>query len=469
MSHNPDVIVVGAGAAGLTAALELARHGVSVKVLEARNRIGGRMFTVHDSKCNSPVELGAEFIHGRSPALWNLLRSGKIKTTEVSGDSWCVREKKLSQCSFFSQVDEILNMMSDRGPDQSFQEFLDKWSASRKKDSHLKEARKWAIGYVSGFNAADPAIVGVHWLVKQMRAEEKIHGDRAFRAQNGYADLVAIFQRQIKDAGVALQTSTIVESIRWRSGRVETGTHGASGKETFTSSRILITVPLGVLQARKAENGAIRFVPELPQKKQDAIHNIAMGKVVRVTLRFRERFWESLPKSPALSSPKMGDMSFLLSHDDWFPTWWTMSPLKLPFLTGWAPFRCAERLSGQNEAFVLEQSLRTLHRLLGVSVQELESLFEHIYFHDWQNDPFSRGAYSYGKAGAEGAERLLANPIANTLFFAGEATDVTGNTGTVHAAIASGTRAAAEIIKAAGLRSTFRRAVRPPRKPASRK
>ena len=77
MSSNPDVIVIGAGAAGLTAALELARQGLSVTVLEARNRIGGRMFTVHDEKCNSPVELGAEFIHGRFRELWNLLRCRK--------------------------------------------------------------------------------------------------------------------------------------------------------------------------------------------------------------------------------------------------------------------------------------------------------------------------------------------------------------------------------------------------------
>ncbi len=250
---------------------------------------------------------------------------------------------------------------------------------------------------------------------------------------------------------------------------METRTHGASGKETFISSHVLITVPLGVLQARQTENGAIRFVPDLPRQKQEAIQNIAMGKVVRVTLRFRERFWAPLPKAPAPSSQKMDNMSFLFSHDDWFPTWWTMSPLKLPFLTGWAPFRCAERLSGHNEAFVLEQSLRALHRLLRVSVQELESLFEHIYFHDWQTDPFSRGAYSYGKAGADGAERSLASPIANLLFFAGEATDVTGNNGTVHAAIASGKRAAAEIMKAAGVRVRFQGAVRPRRKPSLRK
>ena len=114
-------------------------------------------------------------------------------------------------------------------------------------------------------------------------------------------------------------------------------------------------------------------------------------------------------------------------------------------ITGWAPFRCAERLSGQNESFVVEHGLQTLNRLLGVSRQELESLLQHAYFHDWQNDPFSRGAYSYAKVGGDGAQEALASPIENTLFFAGEATDISGHNGTVHGAIASGRRAASEI------------------------
>jgi monoamine oxidase len=447
---DPDVIVIGAGAAGLTAAAELGRSGLRVTLLEARNRIGGRMFTVHDSKCDAPVELGAEFIHGRSPEIWDLIKAHKIRTTEVSGDRWCVQEGKLSTCSFFSEVDDIIEKMNDREPDQSFNEFLDQCCSSAKNDNHLREAREWARRYVSGFNAADPAVVGVHWLVKEMRAEEQIHGDRSFRAHNGYADLVAVFQRQIDDAGVTLQGNTVVECVRWRSGNAEIVTRGSNGAQAFSAARVLITVPLGVLQAGRDENGAIRFDPELPEEKQAAITNIMMGKVIRVTLRFRERFWESLPRSPEKHSKTMDELSFLFSHDDCLPTWWTMSPEKLPFLTGWAPFHHAQRLSGQTESFVVEQSLRSLHRVLGITVQELETLFEHIYFHDWQNDPFSRGAYSYGKVGGGGAEEVLAEPIENTLFFAGEATDTGGHNGTVHGAIASGKRAAEEITKAAG-------------------
>src|SRR5436305_8799723 len=120
----------------------------------------------------------------------------------------------------------------------------------------------------------------------------------------------------------------------------------------------------------------------------------------------------------------------------------------MSFIVGWAPFHCAERLSGQTESFVVEKSIETLHRLVGVSVQELNSLLEHAYFHDWQNDPFSRGAYSYGKVGAAAAQQALGAPIENTVFFSGEATDTSGHNGTVHGAIASGHRAAEEMIYA---------------------
>jgi len=122
-------------------------------------------------------------------------------------------------------------------------------------------------------------------------------------------------------------------------------------------------------------------------------------------------------------------------------------PKKAPIITGWAPFRSAERLSGQSGPFVVERSLQTLSNLLGPSTQELQSLLKAAYFHDWQSDPFSMGAYSYGKVGADGAQHAISVPVENTLFFAGEATVPSGHNGTVHGAIASGNRAAAEILQ----------------------
>ena len=454
---DPEIIVIGAGAAGLAASIKLAQAGLAVTVIEARDRIGGRIFTLQDPVYENPVELGAEFIHGKPPEIWNLLRRRKIKITEVEGDNWCAVDRQLTTCDFFSEIDEILGQMNSRKRDQSFLDFLEDCCPNSKNNPHVEQAKQRAIGYVSGFNAADPALVGVHWLLKEMRAEEKIEGDRIFRSQHGYTDLMNVFQQQLNSAGVTVLKSTIVGSILWRRGQIEIGARGVNGTSILSAPRVLITVPLGVLQAGPNHNGAIRFTPDLPRSKQDAIHNIVMGKVTRVTLRFRRRFWEDLPKPRGTAQRKrsktMADLSFLFSRDEWFPTWWTPAPHKLPFLVGWAPFRCAERLSGKPEAFVVEHALKALRRILGVSPQELETLLEHAYLHDWQNDPFSRGAYSYGKVGGDGAEHALGRPVENTLFFAGEATDTAGHNGTVHGAIASGHRAADEILKAAKTKS----------------
>jgi monoamine oxidase len=445
MNGEFDVIVIGAGASGLTAATVLARAGFSVAIIEGRDRIGGRIFTLRDQTCDAPVELGAEFIHGRPAEIWNTLKREKIRTTEVEGETWCSQNGELDRCDFFPEVDKILGKMKRRRHDQSFVDFLnDNFPGP---PDRQKEAIEWATRYVSGFNAADPSMVGVNWLVKEMRAEEKIDGDRAFRAENGYADMLGILDARAKQSNVAICLNTIVERIDWRARHVEVQARTSASEATYACTRALITAPLGVLQAAAGENGAIRFIPDLPSQKQQAINGIMMGKVIRLTLRFRERFWDSLLIDR--STRTMSKMSFLLSDDDWFPTWWTTSPKKLPFLIGWAPFRCAERLSGQRESFITEQGLRALNRLTKLSVRELESLFERAYVHDWQNDPFSRGAYSYGRVGGGGAEAALAKPIGNTLFFAGEATDLTGNNGTVHGAIASGKRAAREIIAAA--------------------
>ena len=124
MAKALDVIVIGAGASGLTAAAELARNGLAVAVLEARDRIGGRMFTVVDPVCQAPIELGAEFIHGKPPEIWDLLKRHKIRTTEADGDHWCAHHGEPSPCDFFAEVDRILKKMSGSKRDQSFLQFL---------------------------------------------------------------------------------------------------------------------------------------------------------------------------------------------------------------------------------------------------------------------------------------------------------------------------------------------------------
>jgi len=427
---------------GIAAACELARAGVPVRILEARERIGGRVLTVRDEACNAPVELGAEFIHGCPPEILDPLKSAKVKVAEVEGDSWCHDCDHLLKCDFESEVDSILDKMDDTAPDESFAHYLDRCC------KHAKpEAKRRATSYVSGFNAADPALVGVHWLVQGMRAEEKIQGDRAFRAANGYSDLLKVFHDQLRERKVMIATESVVQNFKWRSGNVQITIQDRKGSSQIESSRAVVTLPLSILKASAEPGGEIQFTPSLPTEFLVALEKVEMGKVIRVSLCFKERFWERVHPRAHQS---LSDLSFLFSQDEWFPTWWTNMPRQNPIIVGWAPFQAADRLSLQNESFVVERALESLGTLMKMSHSELQNLLGRAYVHDWQADPFSRGAYSYGKVGALDALPVLAEPIDNTLFFAGEATDTTGHNGTVNGAIASGYRAANQILQRLG-------------------
>lgn len=440
-----DVIIVGAGIAGLAAATELASAGVPFCILEARERIGGRIFSVHDPSCNLHIPLGAEFIHGKPKEIWEPLRKAGIQIDEVGGEDWCVTRKQLSRCEFFSQVKSILDKMDDSLPDESFDDFLARYPAQSASE---RKAQQRTRQYVSGFNAAETSKVGVHWLVQQMREEERIDGDRAFRPHNGYAQLVDLFLEKLPPHARSVRTSTPVRKISWKPGYAEVELNGTSSSSRLRASCALITIPLGVLKASADQAGALEFDPPLSLQKQDALSRLEMGKVIRVTLRFREKFWEEVRESSG-SNKSLSKLGFLFTEDELFPTWWTMAE-KAPIITGWAPVHSAERLSGREPALVVQSCLQSLSKSLQVSIPRLQALLEASYFHDWQTDHFSQGAYSYGKVGSAGAAETLAEPVENTLFFAGEHTDASGNSGTVHGAIASGYRAAKEIIAAKG-------------------
>jgi monoamine oxidase len=447
MAKDNSVIIVGSGISALAAASELTRAGFSIVILEARNRIGGRIFTAQTSGGSHPIELGAEFIHGLPPEIWQPLQEYGLRVTEVEGESWCASRQGILPCRFFSDVNSMLGNMDDSLPDESFLDFLTRHFPNPRHDPHEEAVKQRAIGYVSGFNAADPALIGVHWLVKSMQAEDQIQGHRAFRLKGGYEKLVELFRQRISGRDVTIHTNSVVTGIKWRKGLAEVTVQNVDHPPSFTASRILVTVPVSVLKAAVGQVGTIQFVPPLPQAKFDALSKIEMGEVIRVTLRFRHRFWDRILPPPD-QDKSLAEMSFLFSQDEFFPTWWTAMPDKAPIITGWAPFQSATRLSGQANSFVVDRALSTLARVLAVPIGELDARLECAYFHDWQSDPFSRGAYTYGKVGADGAQKDLGTPIENTLFFAGEATDTTGHNGTVHGAIASGYRAADQIAKA---------------------
>jgi len=242
---------------------------------------------------------------------------------------------------------------------------------------------------------------------------------------------------QARSRNTGLHLNTAARCIRWEHGAVEVQAQTPAGARWLPAERVLITIPLGAL---KQEDGIV-FEPALPEK-QNAIESLEMGQVVKVTIEFRSRFWP------------VKNFGFIHSDDEWLPTWW--SDQRGLILTGWAGGPRAEWLGQEDEASIRGEAFRSLSRLFKVPIDQITDSVLDVWRHDWMHDRFSRGAYSYTPVGNVEAHRQLGEPISQTLFFAGEATDSEGEQGTVHAAIASGYRAAEEILQS--LRATHRSA-----------
>lgn len=445
MTSASDVLIVGAGAAGLAAAQSLTAAGCRVTILEARNRIGGRIFTHPASTPEAPIELGAEFVHGRPPEIFHLAQPSGLKLDELRGQFWYTQNGQLCQDEFPSQRSPVFDRMEKyRGPDLSFRRFLDECCADLPTQEKL-----WATAYVEGFHAANTELISLRSIVEGEKAEGQIDGDRQFRLAQGYATLVEAMRRAIDPALCQWRLQHVVSGVRWQPGQVVVESHSpaGAGSALCRAECALITLPLAILQLPPQTPGAVRFIPPLDMK-QEALSQLAMGSAVHLTLLFREAFWRH---AALTGTPKgLGGMLFLFSHNPWFPTWWSKLPSAAPVLTAWCAGPRAQQYCGQ-PAFLLEQrALEALGAILRRPAEDIAPRLLASYVHDWQADPFCRGGYSYVMTGgAAQAQRQLAAPVARTLFFAGEATNSQGHHATVHGAIASGYRAAAEILQPA--------------------
>jgi len=444
-SEKYDVLILGAGAAGLAAARRLAAAGKRVAVLEARARIGGRIFTLpqthgHDAP-PVPIELGAEFIHGLPPSTWDLVHEAQLETYELGGAQWCFEEGLLHLCGEeHREPFEVLAHMPEWlaaqpvGSDATFAEYL--VHAGIK-----KQVADQAAAYVEGFNAADRNIIGVAALARQQRAEDDIQADRIFRIRAGYSAVPRFLADELEKSGGSILLERPVRIIRWQRGAVSmSGLDTGSQPFELHAGQAVITLPLGVLQA-----GVVRFDPE-PGDMVIQAARMAMGPVVRQTLLFDRPFWNA----PGGLAP----LSFLFARQETPPTWWTVQPDLSPVITAWAAgpkaIALANTVSGSaNPHALLDESLSALARMFGLSATAVKTMLVSWHTHDWQGDEYSRGAYSYAPAGALDASLRMATPVERTLFFAGEHTDTQGHWGTVHAAINSGVRAAEQLLETA--------------------
>jgi len=427
MSHHiVDTVVVGAGAAGLAAAHDLCRRGLKVAVLEARERIGGRVCTLSEPSATAPVELGAEFLHGKPDVLFARLQNAGLTVHEVEGDTFTrVGHATKKSNEVMKAWKKISKEMKGNGRvDQTFEAFL-------KKSEQPDNVKALASQYVEGFHAAHRDQVSVNSLVIENEAADRIQGEKLFRIDKGYG---ALMQWYADQSQALIRLRAWVRALHWVKQRVRVEFTGETSSvlDTVSARAALITVALPLLQDQEAE-ASIRFDPEIPTIRM-AARRLAMGQAVRISLSFSEPIWSSLSK-------KLG---FLFSHESAFPTWWTSLPGDTNRITGWAGGPRAERLPAHPDV-LLTAAIHSLSQILGVTESRVKQALRSHSFHDWSRDPFSLGAYTYTPVYRFGARMELTVPVQETLFFAGEATNTTGDHGTVHGAVESGLRAARQI------------------------
>ncbi len=265
MDHASDVIVLGAGAAGLAAADRLVRAGLRVTVLEARDRVGGRVDTVVDAATGVPLELGAEFIHGRPKELLTLARRARVEVRPCL-DTHLVywRGKRRDGGSAFDFTEALA---SAGPPDRPVEAWLREQGRAERWPPHQAA---FARGYVEGFYAARPDTVSTLALARMERASLELGGNAPSRALQGYARVLAPLAEGLLRRPGTLFFNAVAQDIRWSRGHVEVRARTRQGPSLgrFRASRLVVTLPLGVLRAKVPETGAVRFLPRLPDKER---------------------------------------------------------------------------------------------------------------------------------------------------------------------------------------------------------
>ncbi len=401
------VIIAGGGICALYTALLLSEH-CDVTILEASDRIGGRIWDVSGHGFDTIVKRGAEFIHGEAKLTFALLNEAGIAYKKTEGKMYNVVAGKINETEFFIEGwDELMQKMKDIKLDMTLHEFLVHYF---KEDSYAALKRQ-AMRYAEGYDIADPDKVSVMALYKEWAEEEE-----SYHISKGYGALVEYLAGQCRIKGVQILTENIVKHIDWHNGHAVVCTED---KNTYKAHKVVVTVPLGVLQ-RRNERASITFSPTLDTHVA-AAQKIGFGSVVKVVVAFKQPFWKH-------------DTAFIFG-DQLFQTWWTQLPYACNTLTGWAGGNKAKELSMFSEEELEAAALASLAEIFNIPLSEMREKVSAIMVTNWQKYEEFGGAYSYPTPTTKEAREVLNTPADDTIYFAGEALYDGTFSGTVEAAL----------------------------------
>lgn len=418
-----DIIIVGAGASGLMAAKELSAKGIKVLILEADNRIGGRIYTIHDNNFPFPIESGAEFIHGDLPITLGLLKEAGIAFQSMDDKTYKIEDGKWRKDdSFIDGWDEVMQKMKNLKEDITLAGFLDTYF----KDEHYEELKTSVKRFAEGFDLVDINTASTISL----RNEWEHENESQYRIAGGYALLIQYLEQKCNTQGCTIKTSSPVKQIDWKKNSVKLVT--ASG-DVFTANKVIVTVPVGVLQATADKEVFIQFSPGI-DRYINASRQIGFGSVIKVFM-LCENFFSELLNEPA----------FILSNQ-LIPTWWLRVSDNKAFLTGWLGGPNADKLSGKSEEEIKEYALQSLSAIFKIDQTSLKDKMQAFRSINWSDQPLVAGGYSYDMIESVTARKILKTPVQQTVFFAGEALYEGAAPGTVEAALSNGKEVARKLL-----------------------